>query len=156
MLYIGKLAESGKYFIPEGYVGRIFVFHNHLSGSETEYENDSRIYRIENDGVLKTKFNENKGMIPIENLEFLYIDNSGNRQSIPLNWGAEFDSSKVCVFGRTFGDFGGVVYQEFVIDTLINAKYYSNVRTNEMLRLIRKHDLVDIKLETALRVIKNN
>ncbi|NQY11259.1 MAG: hypothetical protein HRT71_17310 [Flavobacteriales bacterium] len=156
LLYIGKLAESEKYFIPDGYVGRVFVFHNNDGGTETEYENDSRIYRIENDGVLKTKFNENKGMIPLKNLQFLYIDSVGKRESVPLNWGNNIDSTQLCIFGRTFGDFGGVVYQEFIIDTLFNAKYYSNVRTNEMLRLIRKHDLIDLKLETALRIIKNN
>ena len=136
-------------------MGRVFVFHNNDGGTETEYENDSRIYRIENDGVLKTKFNENKGMIPLKNLQFLYIDSVGKRESVPLNWGNNIDSTQLCIFGRTFGDFGGVVYQEFIIDTLFNAKYYSNVRTNEMLRLIRKHDLIDLKLETALRINKN-
>ena len=154
-LYIGKLAESEKYLIPVGYTGRVFVFHSHNYGSETEYENDFRVYRITDEGVLKTKFSENKGMIPLENLQFYYIDTIGNRHSIPFEFGTTNDSDNVYVFGRSFGEFGGITYQEFIIDTLLNAKYYHNVRTREWIRMIKKHDLVDLHLETAWNIIDN-
>ena len=71
--------EPETFLIPEKYRGKVLIVFNSKCGEEIEYENGRRIYKVPNDGILLTKFNDEQGFI---NQEFYLVDKNGNRKSI--------------------------------------------------------------------------
>lgn len=71
--------EKETYLIPDGYIGTVFVVFNQPDGEEPEYENDRRIYRIPQTGVLFTQLKDEQGII---NQEYFYISPSGQRRKL--------------------------------------------------------------------------
>lgn len=74
-------AEDTIRLIPEGYKGAVLIIFNQKDGIPKEYENGKRIYRIPENGVLKTQFEPNYG---VQNHQFFYVDKEGDRTEIPF------------------------------------------------------------------------
>ena len=72
-------AEDTVRLIPEGYEGSVLVIFNQEDGEPKEYEDGKRIYRIPENGVLKTQFGPNYG---VQNHQFFYVDKGENRSEI--------------------------------------------------------------------------
>jgi len=75
--------EPEIYLVPKNYTGKIMVLLNSSNGSQKEYENGFRIYRIPVSGILKTKFSSNTGSFDLDKMKFYYAD-SVLREEIPI------------------------------------------------------------------------
>src|SRR5699024_6655276 len=71
--------EKELYLIPEGYVGKVVVFFNQADGEKHEYENDRRVYRIPETGILFTQLKDEQGII---NQEYYYVSPNGQRRKL--------------------------------------------------------------------------
>lgn len=78
--YQRKKMESETYLIPKDFRGKFVIFFAEPCGTDIEYENGRRIYRIPNGGVLITKFKREAGYIDDE---FYLVDNQGNKIPLP-------------------------------------------------------------------------
>lgn len=77
----GQKAEDTVRLIPESYEGSVLIIFNQEDGEPKEYEEGKRVYRIPENGVLKTRFEPNYGM---QNHQFFYLNKEGNRTEIPF------------------------------------------------------------------------
>ena len=76
-----KQAENTIRLIPKDYIGPVLVIFNQQEGEAKEYEGDKRVYKIPENGVLKTQFEPNYG---VQKHEYYYVDNNGKRTEIPF------------------------------------------------------------------------
>lgn len=74
-------AEDTIRLIPDGYEGAVLIIFNQEDGTPKEYEDGKRVYRIPDDGVLKTQFEPNSG---IQKHQFYYVKDNGDRTEIPF------------------------------------------------------------------------
>ncbi len=84
LICISSCAQQGEdsiRLIPEGYQGAVLIIFNQEDGAPKEYEEGKRVYRIPENGVLKTQFKPNYG---IQNHQFFYLNNKGERTEIPF------------------------------------------------------------------------
>lgn len=71
--------ETTLTLIPEGYTGTIKIWFNQNNGIEEKYEGEKRVYEIQENGILKTKFRSQSGYhFP----EYYYVSKSGKRTKI--------------------------------------------------------------------------
>ncbi len=84
-------AEPETFLIPSDLRGEIVVFYDEPCGQETKREAGRRIYEISNEGVLITKFKENRGFL---DLKFYLVDESGNRTEIPYFHRQKFETEQ--------------------------------------------------------------
>lgn len=77
----GQEAEDTIRLIPDGYKGTVLIIFNQEDGEPKEYEDGKRLYRIPENGVLKTQFKPNYGT---QKHQFFYVDNNNNRTEIPF------------------------------------------------------------------------
>ncbi len=76
------------WLVPKDYKGAIGVYYDYdEEGTDIEYEGNKRVYRIPEDGILKTKFSSN---VWIENSKVFYLDEFGNRSEIPFMYRRHF------------------------------------------------------------------
>ncbi|MFS4469710.1 DUF6843 domain-containing protein [Maribacter sp. 2210JD10-5] len=71
--------EPETYLIPSDFRGRVNIIYDQKCGMETEFENDRRVYRIPDDGILLTKFKTPSGLI---DHKYFLVDNNGNRTEL--------------------------------------------------------------------------
>jgi len=71
--------EKETYLIPEGYKGTVLVIFNQPDGEKPEHEDDRRIYRIPQTGILFTQLKDEQGII---NQEYFYISPSGQKRKL--------------------------------------------------------------------------
>jgi len=69
------------FLIPEGYKGPIYIIYNQKDGSDAEYENGKRVYRIPPTGVLLTKFADEYGII---NQEYFCLTENNKRKKLGI------------------------------------------------------------------------
>jgi hypothetical protein len=74
-------AEDTIRLIPEGYQGTVLIIFNQEDGTPKEYEGGKRVYKIPENGILKTQFKPNYG---VQKHEFFYVNNKGERTEIPF------------------------------------------------------------------------
>ncbi len=74
-------AEDTIRLIPEGYEGSVLIIFNQNDGAPKEYEGDKRVYRIPENGVLRTQFEPNYG---VQKHSFFYVSSEGERTGIPF------------------------------------------------------------------------
>ena len=81
------------YLIPDGYQGKITVVYEQDKGRDEEFEGDRRLYRIDTNGILITKFKSEDGTI---NEDYYYIKSDGARKKISIDSSMFWrDSSKI-------------------------------------------------------------
>ncbi|WP_461533110.1 DUF6843 domain-containing protein [Sinomicrobium sp.] len=61
MLVGCRRGEHAIFVVPENYTGYILVIYDQENGSDIEYWNKSRVYRIPSNGILLSKFSNNPG-----------------------------------------------------------------------------------------------
>jgi hypothetical protein len=131
-------AEKEAFLIPEGYTGTIAVLFDQENGAPKESKEDTRLYRIPNNGVLYTQFSRVTGNL---NQKFYYVNSSGDKEELsslflPLLPTKEYDSTKVYALRGFDGKFGKVKYIYFAVgkaaqsDSLARAshKYMDRIR----------------------------
>lgn len=136
---LGKM-ESETFLIPQDFRGKFVIYFEEPCGTDIEYENGRRIYRIPDDGVLITKFKREAGYIDDE---FYLVDNQGGKVLLPeldardFNFNGrlsktdnELPRHKLAVFYRNFTSVKGkgrgysvATYQELE-DKFSGNKYY--------------------------------
>lgn len=75
-------SSSNIFLIPKGYRGRIVIIHSCKNGADRDFEGMSRIYKIPQSGILKTKFSFAGNAFDSLHSKYYYIDSSGNREEI--------------------------------------------------------------------------
>jgi len=79
MVGCAQKAEDTIRLIPEGYEGPVMIIYNQKDGVPKEYEENKRVYRIPDNGLLRTQFEPNYG---VQNHQFFYVDSIGERTKI--------------------------------------------------------------------------
>jgi hypothetical protein len=74
-----KKGEDAIYILPEDYTGAVIILYNQQNGAEKEYDNNKRVYKIPENGILKTQFDVDYGRTLLP--EFYYSNDKGQ---IPL------------------------------------------------------------------------
>lgn len=133
--------ESETFLIPQDYRGNFVIYFEETCGTDAEYKNGKRIYRIPNDGVLITKFKREFGIVEDD---FYLIDSFGNKTPLPKSDTRDFNFNgrltktenepprdRLAVFSRNFNSVKGkgrgysvATYQELE-DKFSSNKYYT-------------------------------
>jgi len=119
-----QVSEAEIYDIPKGFKGTVIVLFNQPDGQEKEYfysnGDSARIYRIPNDGVLKTQFEENCCIESANRLKYFYsFESEDNCEPLPaqLFSSIKFGKNIVKVYayqkGKVFIDDNPVEYISF-------------------------------------------
>ncbi|WP_170227626.1 DUF6843 domain-containing protein [Flavobacterium noncentrifugens] len=136
------------FLIPNGFEGRITVVFNQPNATQIPIENDRRIYKIPEDGILITSSKIETGIL---HQKYYYIDKSGNRTKInilDLDKGAT-EIPMVVRYGTVgvYGNSDDVNPIEFLestiaskknIDSISDYKYISSFEQRIMEKLGRK------------------
>lgn len=126
-----RVSEPETHLIPEGFTGRVIIFFNQKNGQQVEYENRARVYEIPSNGILKTQFPPNEGNIPLEDLNFYYLNKQGKRQKIkyiPLHQGSRRDSLNVVVYGVSVGcSNDSIFFKEYTVDVYSKGNEYKDL-----------------------------
>jgi hypothetical protein len=146
---ISKTCEPETFLLPNNYKGEIRIIFNQKCGERIEYEGKNRIYRIPNDGILLTQFEDEQGFI---NQKFFVVENE-LRIEIPQLMIQDFNEewtleknpnepprNKIAIFhaGRTYSDGSS----SFYICTYDELKEFDFKYDN------RRDSLIGNKLET--------
>ena len=84
LLTINSCAQQGEdsiRLIPEGYQGVVLIIFNQEDGEPKEYQDGKRIYRIPENGILKSQFEPNYG---IQKHQYFYVNSEGEKTEIPF------------------------------------------------------------------------
>lgn len=110
------------FIIPENYKGVVRVIYDQKDGAVEEFEEDKRVYRIPNNGILKTRFKV-KGNSIKEGV-YYYENDEKERVIIKTYYGAKpvLDSTAIYVHHgvsgtRTNKDGKTIYYKEVIIGT---------------------------------------
>lgn len=96
-------ADESIFVIPSGYSGYIVIFFNQQEGREKEYVENHRLYRIPNNGILKTQFSANNGWSQLPNF---YKDTIDTNSLIPFALTLEnLDQEEIVAYGGSVGSF---------------------------------------------------
>lgn len=71
--------EKETFLIPQNYSGNIYIIYNQKNCVAKEYENDRRIYRIPDNGILLTQFEDEYGRV---DQEYYFVDKVGKRTKL--------------------------------------------------------------------------
>lgn len=110
-LYLSRRTkgEDSIYLIPSGYRGECIIVWDQPNGTVPEYEDDWRVYRAPQTGVLYTQMSENTGTLKFK---YFYLDSLDNRTEIRYLWPTDSCiSNEVVVVNH---ESGGVVQSLFV------------------------------------------
>lgn len=115
--------HSTTYLIPMGYKGQVTIFYNQEHGQEMKFEDGRRMLRIPPNGVLLTKFKDDKG---ITDHKYYFIDPKGNKKQLRAYSATDMKDDNLIAknevgvfFDGTTGRYGATVenlaYQWFVV-----------------------------------------
>ncbi len=75
-------ATPETYIIPDGYQGRILIVYDQAKGRDEEFIGNRRVYRIDSNGMLVTKFKSEDGII---DEEYYYQEADGLKKRIGID-----------------------------------------------------------------------
>lgn len=120
-LITGAFKWSGdeeRFVLPDKYIGIVTVVYDHSDGQHREYDGSYRIYRVPDDGVLKTQFRENKGWQEFAP-SYYYNEVTPNSRVYSTSHLRDVDSNTVYVFGwsRDTASLSGseMIYEQFIV-----------------------------------------
>ncbi|MES2766550.1 MAG: hypothetical protein V4642_11810 [Bacteroidota bacterium] len=137
-VHCANRAENCIYLIPKGFTGNVVIVFGQKNGEQIEYKNEKRLYRIPENGVLKTKFQKKYG---IANMYFLRESSLKENDTIkymnPADWNnIKLDSSKIAVWNLQSGNklIGKekVHFELLTIGQIKKSDSISNLRSNFM------------------------
>lgn len=123
-----RKTELEEYYIPKGYIGKVYILYGQKEGLEKEYIFGKRIYRINKNGVLFTKFEPNDGVFNGEDMLFFYVDSLGNKLEIKKisMYDTTIPVNSVIIFGMVHGGKEGIEnIKEFFVDSSKNINKYT-------------------------------
>ena len=134
----GQSAEESVIVVPKDYSGYILIVYDQEKGSDKEYKDKTRVYRIPSSGVLLSKFSSNPGWS-----KFPKFYNGSIELENEISFIVEIDdvpSEKVSAFGGTTGgasrDLAGKEILRYI-------KYYIG-NQSEVRESIKELDELDI------------
>jgi hypothetical protein len=144
-----KKAEDTITLISEGYQGPVVIVLNQKGGQEKVYEGEKRIYKIPENGVLQTQFQEEYGL---QSNKFYYVSKEGNRSEIKwLNISEEVNSGNanktICIFNEEHLSKAGGVDAEGEFSTAPMIAFYVGVfseiekKMNEQMKFVFKNQM---------------
>jgi hypothetical protein len=77
-----SMSSYNIFLIPKGYIGRILIVHGCKDGAKKEFEGRYRLYKIPQNGILKTQFNFAGSSFDHLHSKYFYIDKNNNREPI--------------------------------------------------------------------------
>lgn len=97
-----KSGDDEIHLIPDGFTGTVVIIFNQPDGIPQKWERGRRVYEIPVNGILKTQFSFNKGLIDDK---YYYINAIGQRKEIPFTWPNErkISPDSIQVFSGTSG-----------------------------------------------------
>lgn len=137
LLIIGcqkKQFEEEVYLFPMNYQGPVVIIHSDSLSPALPYEKSVRIYKIPENGLLKTSSNLNEGMHSFDKVNYFYLQDSILGKRIPINSGRTSDE-RLKIYSQNFGVGGRdkiVQYSSFIISTKTNKANFTN-RYNELI-----------------------
>jgi uncharacterized protein DUF6843 len=140
-----KGAENEIYYLPSSFTGRIVIFYNQSNGEPKKYENSCRIIEIPENGIFKTQFEANFGII--KDRKFYYKSKDGQLVQILNRHNEPLDSNSIQIFSMSNGtDYPiieskeiingtehtvtksaetGIVFTEFIVDKYTERSKYN-------------------------------
>jgi hypothetical protein len=99
-------ADKEMYSIPYGFTGRVVIFYNQTDGKPEKYEEGYRVLEIPEDGILKTQFKPNYGVIKNSqaNQKFYWKSVDGKASRILNRNDEPIDSNIIQVFSVVNGN----------------------------------------------------
>ncbi len=104
------------FLIPQGYRGRVVIVHGCRDGAPREFEGRYRVYKIGQDGLLKSRFNFAGNAFDHLHSRYFYVDTQGKRTPI-----AE-DSGPGTVIIQGLWSLGGERKGDTGIDFIVDQK----------------------------------
>jgi len=117
-------SEKEIFILPYNYEGVVIILFNEKNGAKVVYKDDYRLYQIPNNGVLKTQFTPNDGILlnPNKNSVFYQQDSLGHLEQLKVNWNNKKsnNSSKMINYQKR-GERNGVDYFQFIVSIPIKS-----------------------------------
>jgi|GEM_PF-3816876 hypothetical protein len=119
------------HYIPENFIGSICIIFDQNNGTPVVYKNDYRVYKIPKNGILKSKFKKNTGVVTDEkSVKFYYYKNDATSKELEWNYNLDSlwykDSLKIAVFNHAYLFIKDAAVFHYVVDTIKN-KYKYNI-----------------------------
>lgn len=131
-IYFFYFGEKVKILIPKGYIGPVIITFDCSQGEKKEYENDWRILKIKNNGMLKTQFSyDMKNMMKDSKQYFFYSEQDNDLISIKNSFWTNIHSDEISVFAdRTYGtvNSNGTISYSFLVGYRSELLYYEDER----------------------------
>lgn len=87
-----KPAKRVIYLIPKGFEGKVYLIFNQQDGVPPIEEGQSLLFRIRENGVLKTQRAPTKGRVT---QRYFYEDSNGNRTELPYYDGVDLQARRI-------------------------------------------------------------
>jgi hypothetical protein len=111
-------ASDDIFLIPKGFRGQVIVLYAQPHGEPKEFDGKWRIYRVPQNGILKTQFKLKGNVIDLERTKYFFIDARGNKRPIKefCDYCDKKDTSTVqIIYGSVSTDSTGI-FQNFFVD----------------------------------------
>jgi len=128
---IDTVAIREIYLIPKNYIGKIEIYFDQTDGSKIEYEDNIRVYRIPESGILKTQFQFNTGTYYKDCRTYYYVDNKDIRKQLLTTANISAKIEGIVIFiDHNIVEKNKEIGERYFVDSLkhldkyINLKYY--------------------------------
>jgi hypothetical protein len=137
MIFISSCSsdiEPVKIFLPNNYIGWVYVIHNVENGIK-EKDRNYRVYNIPKSGILFSGFKPNTGWVTIGDIHFYYKTDTAFTRLISY-YDVEFDDSfKKININKIIGSIhDNINYNDYVLDAIYvdtfknkNKPYYNDL-----------------------------
>lgn len=118
------------YLIPNNYRGKVEILYGNDDGQEKESEGFWRVYRIPENGKLKTKYKLKGSSIYLYNCKYYYVDRNGNRKLLKVYDENSKEKDSVSVQIINWGNLGmNGKSQNFYVD-IPNNSFFNRKNKN--------------------------
>ncbi len=106
------------FLIPQGFRGKVVIEYGQADGQPKEFDGRWRIYRIPQNGILKTQFTLKGEVIDLSGSKYFFIDSKGGRSPLKAFCGYcdKKDTSSVQIMYGSLGTDSLGTFQDFWVD----------------------------------------
>jgi len=106
------------FVIPENFRGQVVIEYGVHDGTKKEYEGKWRVYKVPENGHLKTRFTLKGNAIRLSGSKYYFVDNKGNRKRIKhyCEHCEDKDTTSFQVIHGTLETNKNTSFQHFIID----------------------------------------
>lgn len=117
-------ASHDIFLIPDNYRGQVVIEYGVQDGAEKEYEGKWRVYRVPENGYLKTMFTIKGNSIRLSDSKYFYVDKNGNRKELKhfCKQCKDKDTTSIQVIYGSLGISNNKSFQDFTIE-IPNSDY---------------------------------